>query len=107
MVFRLVTSGEVCTEEIMLACCTVDLPNLIEAVNLYPEYGIWTKQKEYRLQVYDMSESAPGNVPVYLGVQGGDVLTYAVFDREGVSVEMKEATGQFRDTSKRLLASMR
>jgi hypothetical protein len=107
VIFRLDASKYVRTEEIVLAVYTTELRNVVAATNLCYEAGIVPVEKEYRLQVYDMSEAMPGSLPVYLGAKGSDVLTYAVFDREGVGVTMEQATEQFKSTSKQLLVSLR
>jgi len=106
VIFRLLQSGKVKTEKIIVADFSTTLVNLVAATDMLCKSGIVPRDKEYRLSVMDTLESLPGSMPIYLGDPEGDTVTFSVFVTEGLKVNMKQAAEHFLDSSKQFLDSL-
>lgn len=96
--------GTVTEQDIMIAEHTATLLNLSEAADLFYRSGVILPEKEFRLAIFEVTDTFQSSIPVYPGVPARGFVTFSVIGLEKVDLPREKIARIFDALSAKLIA---
>ncbi len=100
VMLRLLKSGKVDVENIIVGDCGAMLLDLEDAVNLIWESGVVPDEKEYRLSVMEISQSVANGIQICPGAPGSKISAFSVCITDNMKMSVDQLRAIFADQTR-------
>ncbi len=104
LLLRLLDSGQVTSEPVVIGECSTSLSFVREAVNFICESGVLLSGAAHRLMVTELTENLSGRIAIHDGDRDRGELTYALAAMDTLEIELEDAQAHFVAASRTYLA---
>jgi len=104
LLLRLLDSGQVTSEPVVIGECSTSLGHVREAVDVICQSGVLLPGAAYRLMVTELTETLSGRIAVHDGDRARGELTYALAAMDTLEIELEDAQAHFVAASRAYLA---